>query len=106
VPGRGLPTVSGAHVAVPVHVGDAHDFGLPVDLLQVDPDGLVEGEQFGAQGGAAGVGPAQAQKPDLVDQGAKQHLVAQPGQKRRDAGICSPLIRYRAAFSPILMNFP
>jgi excinuclease ABC subunit A len=37
-----------------VHVGDPGDLGLAVDLLQIDADRLVESEQVGTEGGAAG----------------------------------------------------
>lgn len=71
-PGDGQAHGVVAHVPVPVDEGDADDLRLAVDLLEVDPDGVEEAEDVGAQSGAPRVGPAEAEEAELVLKGLKR----------------------------------
>jgi hypothetical protein len=91
-------------IAVAMHVGDARDLGLTVDLFQVDADGLIEGEELRTQGCAAGIGTPQSLNPIWLMRGSKTITLPSHERKARESGMRRPDMRYAAACWPVFMK--
>src|SRR5712664_3737161 len=74
------------NVSVPVDTGDACDFRLPVDLLQVHSERVEESKVIGAEGGAAVPGYTHAQKSDFVEHRAVDQPVRERAQGAEPPG--------------------
>ena len=95
--GRGRADGVGAHGAVGLRGHEQEGFGLPVELLQIEADRAIEGEEIGADRFARGIGDADAGEAERVLQRrVDQEFAEGIGEPRAATARVSPL----AIFSP------
>ena len=84
--GAGGPTASERTAPSACAVTIEKGFGLAVELLQVEAERAIEGEEIGADRLARGIGDADAREAERVLQRAVDQEIAEPVGEPRESG--------------------